>query len=121
MSSEHVVEAGERPKRRFVIETFDDAIEAIAALEDFFSKVKKSQERFKRLIKTLGVEEERPRFSFRPGAKIEDEFMRYAVERVLEEAAKRRGLTPSREPELTEEEEKEIDKVVDEFEKRRAG
>ena len=119
--SEHITETEERPKRRFVIETFDDAIEAIAALEEFFSKMKKSQERFRRLLKTIGVEEERPRFSFRAGARPEDEFMRLAIEEAINEVMKRRGLASSKEPELTEEEEKEIDKVVDEFEKRRAG
>ena len=100
--------------RKYVVRDFDDAIAMIDALEEFFDKVRKAHERFKRLVKQLSLEEDRPRFSFTSrGGRLEEEFMRM----VMEEYLKRRGLSGG--GELSPEEEKEIDRVVDKL--RRGG
>lgn len=98
--------------RKYVVRDFDDALAMLDALEEFFEKAKKAHERFKRLIKQLSPEEDRPRFSFSGGrGRLEEEFVRM----VMDEYMKRRAR-PSH-VELTPEEEKEIDEVVDKLRK----
>jgi len=104
-------------QRRFVIETFDDAIEALDALEEFFRKVRDANERFKRIVRTIkSIEEERPTFRFTRHSRIEDELMEAVLKEALSKIKIR--VEPSTEDKEIEEEVKEIDEQFKRLERR---
>jgi len=100
--------------KKYVVRDFDDALAMLDALEEFFEKARKAYERFKRLIKQLGPEESKPRFSFSTGhGRLEDEFMRMVMDEYMKRKARLSHV------ELTPEEQKEIDGVIDKLRERR--
>lgn len=96
-------ETGE--KRRFTVETLDDAIEMLNALEEFFSKYENARKRFIKLVQKYGGS---PRFTYTYGRRpsgIEsylEDLMRQELEKALRATLGRR---------ISEE---EVDKIISE-------